>query len=1110
MASIRRSSAEPAHTESMTIIEEVVKDKGVIRRYSKGKFLGKGGFAKCYEFINLDDEKKVQAAKIIPKSSLTKNRARQKLISEIKIHKSLNHTNIVKFQHFFEDQENVYILLEMCANQTMNELIKRRKRLTELEVQCYLLQILYSIKYLHDNRVIHRDLKLGNLFLSDKMQIKLGDFGLATKLDYEGERKRTICGTPNYIAPEILEAKETGHSFEVDVWSFGVIAFTLLIGKPPFETNDVKSTYKKIRTNDYSFPEQIQISSAAKNMIKKILITDPSKRPTVDELFYDDFFKTGGSIPKLLPVSTLACPPSASYTRQFLPLTQASSSSNQKSINYQADKNSSPKKFENTTPINGNGFTRFATQTSYNPQNIKSQQQMGLKERKDYINTYRTGGAQTSSSSGLCNSQYGQKNFDTHNVNNQKIDNFLQTNKNTNGINGSVPQEQCFQKSSSLNPQSEGTTNNLNLGILNFAKSHSTNTQLVENNNLNNQKVEDYIQKMDEYNQKIQPQVQNTNQHKSEDYTKNGSLANQKYTSQANHPPSQAALNSIQSQANVKNINNSTSIGNFAYNQSTAANSNTNLISANINNLSGGATVNNQNYQSQHKNYPSQQSTNAVFNRNSIEKYSSSNNISSGNTNYTRAKSEKMHTQPTSSLLQAYGFTKVEQAPSSGTAALNFNNSGSYFQAPVSSNEVPLQGPDIWVQKWVDYSSKYGLGYLLNNGQAGVFFNDSTKIILNPKTGQFDYIERNSANKQDFGAEYSLKEYPESIQKKLTLLQHFRSFLEGEDKKSDSTEMKTQIQTSSAPKSSKIYVKKWLRTKNAILFRLSNKVVQVIFQDASEIILSSELRAVTYVNRKKERETFPLSTAMESQNKEMSKRLTYTKDILTHMLGGNVQSKNEKQNNENISNKEATSTATNPLGTINLNQDGKEKNHSKNQSINPNSCSNANLYLTASTTTQFANNSSSSQIQPSQKPSTRENLHYSKNVPLSSATNSIYMQNQQPNLIYNNYTQNENINVMFLNKQQSLQQQKSSINGYELNGFASSNSANKKESLAINSNIINNTENKSVAQPTNIQNLLKSNSTIGRMNSMNPTATNSLSNLNNFNNYVMSSRKTEN
>ena len=128
-------------------------------------------------------------------------------MSEIKIHRSLHHNHIVGFEHFFEDAENVYILLELCQNQSLNELLRRRKRLHEIEVQCYLNQICSSIKYLHSHRVIHGDLKLGNLFLNDRMEVKIGDFGLATKLEFDGERKRTICGTPNYIAPEVLEGK---------------------------------------------------------------------------------------------------------------------------------------------------------------------------------------------------------------------------------------------------------------------------------------------------------------------------------------------------------------------------------------------------------------------------------------------------------------------------------------------------------------------------------------------------------------------------------------------------------------------------------------------------------------------------------------------------------------------------------------------------------------------------------------------------------------------------------------------------------------------------------------------------------------------------------------
>eukprot|EP00919_Chromeraceae_sp_WS-2016_P058770 GHVR01139715.1.p1 GENE.GHVR01139715.1~~GHVR01139715.1.p1 ORF type:complete len:100 (+),score=13.69 GHVR01139715.1:441-740(+) len=98
-----------------------------------------------------------------------------------------------------------------------------------MEVQYYLAQIVSAIKYLHQNKIIHREyffmlyssLKLGNMFLNDNMEIKLGDFWLATKLEYNEKKKKTICGTPNYIAPEIIEGK--GHSYEADIWSIGIV-----------------------------------------------------------------------------------------------------------------------------------------------------------------------------------------------------------------------------------------------------------------------------------------------------------------------------------------------------------------------------------------------------------------------------------------------------------------------------------------------------------------------------------------------------------------------------------------------------------------------------------------------------------------------------------------------------------------------------------------------------------------------------------------------------------------------------------------------------------------------------------------------------------------------
>ena len=556
--------------ENQSIIEEkITKVNGEIqiKKYIKGRLLGKGGFAKCYEFINQENDHS-SAAKIIPKKSLVKSRAKQKLISEIKIHKSLHHPNIVAFEHYFEDSENVYLLIEICLNQTLNELLKRRKKLTELEVQCYAVQIIKALKYLHNHRVIHRDLKLGNLFISDKMEIKVGDFGLATKLEFDGERKRTVCGTPNYIAPEILEGK-TGHSYEVDIWSLGVIIYTLIIGKPPFETNNVKETYKRIKMGNYSFPENAVISEPAKDLIQSILVLDPHKRPKLDEILSHDFFTIGVSVPKTMPQSTLACPPSLSYIRQFIP---------------------------NTGP---NGIVT------------------------NYVRKQKT------------SSETQNGDFDLGHGNTQK--------------------------------------------------------------------------------------------------------ENRPYTSSYGTQDAKGGL------------------------------------------------------------------------------------LSNGNTNLS----------------------------------------------------------DVSVKKWIDYSSKYGLGYILSNGHIGVYFNDSTKIIYRPNGANFIYIERNSQEKTEIITPHVFsEEFSKDLNKKVILLQHFKAYLL-EENKNTPIERKA---SENIDEKHYVYVKKWMKTKHAILFRLSNKIVQVSFLDQTEIILSSETKIVTYMDKKGQLSTYPLNTALDSNNYEMTKRLKYTKQILMHML----------------------------------------------------------------------------------------------------------------------------------------------------------------------------------------------------------------------------------
>jgi polo-like kinase 1 len=154
---------------------------------------------------------------------------------------------------------------------------------------------------------------------------------------------------------------------------------------------------------------------------------------------------------------------------------------------------------------------------------------------------------------------------------------------------------------------------------------------------------------------------------------------------------------------------------------------------------------------------------------------------------------------------------------------------------------------------------------------------------------------------------HSLADFPRELQKKVTLLQHFRSYLENNaqqpagtngptsGKSANVVDTDVEMKDDSGPSMAGrpvVYVKKWMRTKHAIMFRLSNKIVQVSFQDHTEILLNSESRLVTYVNKKGERSTLPLNQALESSNAEMTKRLKYTKDILTHMLNNNTHTTN--------------------------------------------------------------------------------------------------------------------------------------------------------------------------------------------------------------------------
>lgn len=214
----------------------------------------------------------------------------------------------------------------------LEQYVKSKGRLSEAEASRYIANVFEALSYLHANRIIHRDLKLANILLShDLNRVMLCDFGLAAHLDtLRTGKDASVCGTPNYVAPELLtpsalarltpkrgqsqphktagnkgnkgcgKAKDIGYTISADAWSMGVVLYTMLVGSGPFDGEDIKRTFNRIRTARFTFPIGLKLSANAKSLIRSLLSEDHTKRPTADQALRHPFFTTR-DIPKLLP-----------------------------------------------------------------------------------------------------------------------------------------------------------------------------------------------------------------------------------------------------------------------------------------------------------------------------------------------------------------------------------------------------------------------------------------------------------------------------------------------------------------------------------------------------------------------------------------------------------------------------------------------------------------------------------------------------------------------------------------------------------------------------------------------------------------------------------------
>ena len=192
---------------------------------------------------------------------------------------------VVGLKDFFEDYKNIYIILELCKNKSLADYLENRGgKLTEIEVKCFIFQLLQGLKSLHNNKIIHRDLKPSNLLLDDKYELKIGDFGKIAEITENKKRRYTVCGTYYYMAPEMFENNGKGYSFEVDIWSVGIIMYQLLTGKLPFNGENIDEIIKNILEFEPKSLDVSGLSTVAADLIKQILIKNPKHRPAINQI----------------------------------------------------------------------------------------------------------------------------------------------------------------------------------------------------------------------------------------------------------------------------------------------------------------------------------------------------------------------------------------------------------------------------------------------------------------------------------------------------------------------------------------------------------------------------------------------------------------------------------------------------------------------------------------------------------------------------------------------------------------------------------------------------------------------------------------------------------
>jgi len=242
-----------------------------------GKPLGRGKFGSVY-LAREKQTKYIVALKVLQKSQLLKAGVEHQLRREIEIQSHLRHANILRMFGYFYDSKRIYLILEYSPGGELYKKLTSRGRFSERTSARYISELAKALAFCHTKHVIHRDIKPENLLIGAQGEVKIADFGWSVHAPTS--RRNTLCGTLDYLPPEMVEGRE--HDEMVDVWSLGILLYEFLVGSPPFEAEGHAATYRRISRVDLRFPEGV--TADARDLITKLLKKDPRKRMSLESV----------------------------------------------------------------------------------------------------------------------------------------------------------------------------------------------------------------------------------------------------------------------------------------------------------------------------------------------------------------------------------------------------------------------------------------------------------------------------------------------------------------------------------------------------------------------------------------------------------------------------------------------------------------------------------------------------------------------------------------------------------------------------------------------------------------------------------------------------------